>query len=40
MNNEYNNSLNDSNLLNPIDINDPIEGLLISDEEKKIAPIL
>jgi hypothetical protein len=40
MNNEYNNSFNDSNLLNPIDINDPIEGLLISDEEKKIAPIL
>ena len=28
------------NLLNPMDINEPIEGILISEEEKRIAPIL
>ena len=27
-------------LLNPMDINEPIEGILISEEEKRIAPIL
>jgi hypothetical protein len=27
-------------LLSPMDINEPIEGVLISDEEKRVAPIL
>ena len=27
-------------LLNPMDINEPIEGILISEEEKKLAAIL
>jgi len=27
-------------LLNPMDINEPIEGILISEEEKRIAPLL
>lgn len=27
-------------LLNPMDINEPIDGILISEEEKRIAPIL
>lgn len=30
----------DMMLLNPMDINEPIEGILISEEEKRIAPIL
>ena len=30
----------DEVLLNPMDINEPIEGILISEEEKRIAPIL
>lgn len=27
-------------LINQIDINEPIDGILISEEEKRIAPIL
>ena len=27
-------------LLNPMDINEPIDGILISEEEKRIAPLL
>ena len=30
----------DEVLLNPMDINEPIEGILISEDEKRIAPIL
>ena len=27
-------------LISPMDLNEPIEGILISEEEKRIAPIL
>ena len=27
-------------LISPLDLNEPIEGILISEEEKRIAPIL
>ena len=30
----------DEVLMNPMDINEPIEGILISEDEKRIAPIL
>ena len=32
--------INDEELISPMDINEPIEGVLISDEEKRNAPIL
>jgi len=35
-----NNVVNQSELISPMNIDEPIEGILISDEEKKIAPLL
>ena len=33
-------NMNQSDLISPMNVNEPIEGILISEEEKRIAPIL